>query len=214
MSSFGVFTACSAIWKGLSIMWLMMIKLIMQITANELERKAVALLVSLLTICLKTERKDPLAPKTSKDILMTMNAKWYNMVTENIRLSDISTSNVDKETRKTPMYRGNIFVFFMARSDYALSQCENSWEIMSLFRFCREKSTPKVARLETTLHPGKTASGIEQAKTGPPAGEGDTTMGEVIVWGRDLHFIDDEHFKNLTKQGPCTALLALKVLFG
>jgi hypothetical protein len=39
-------------------------------------------------------------------------------------------------------------------------------------------------------------------------------MGEVMVLGRGLHFIDDEHFQNLTKQGPSAALLAIGVLLG
>jgi hypothetical protein len=84
---------------------------------------------------------------------MTMNAKWYDMVKENIRVSNISTSNMGKEMRKPPIYRGNIFVFFMASSDYTLRRCKNRWKAMSLFRFCREKSTPKVAGFETTDRP-------------------------------------------------------------
>jgi hypothetical protein len=75
----------------------------MEVTEKVRARKAVTLLVFFLSIPLKTAKNAPLAPKPSKAILMTMNAKWYHMVTENIRVREISISNVDRETRKVPI---------------------------------------------------------------------------------------------------------------
>ena len=63
------------------------------------------------SIILEIDKKVPAAPKPSRAMLMTIKAKWYHWITENILVRETSNIKVAAEIKKIPKYIGNNLFF-------------------------------------------------------------------------------------------------------